>query len=77
MVLFGYGLLGLSRRYLEAVPTALKKSASLFEKRWAIGSIAAFALSLLCPIFDTPIRTAAERRDNLTRYVDRMTQKYG
>jgi glutathione S-transferase len=40
-------------------------------------TIFAFALSLLCPIFDTPLRTAAERRNNLKGYVERMTQRFG
>ena len=47
MILFGYGLLGLSRRYLEAATNAAKRTASLFEKRWAIGCLAAFGLSLV------------------------------
>src|SRR5260221_10454193 len=33
MILFGYGLMGLSRRYLDAASEAVKKPASLFEKR--------------------------------------------
>jgi len=33
----------------------------------------AFTANVLCPIFETPIRTAAERHDNLKRYVGRMT----
>jgi glutathione S-transferase len=36
----------------------------------------AFAAGALCPTFDTPLRTAAERRDNLRRYVGRMTARY-
>jgi glutathione S-transferase len=40
-------------------------------------TIFAFALGLLCPIFDTPLRTAAERRNNLKGYVERMTQRFG
>jgi len=36
----------------------------------------AFVASALCPQFDTPIRTAAERHDNLRRYVGRMTARY-
>src|SRR5207247_4286494 len=52
MILFGYGLLGLSRRYLEVAlrsagaPARTSGSAgvpagtpSVFEKRWAIGCI--------------------------------------
>jgi len=40
-------------------------------------TIFAFALSLLCPIFDTPLRTAAERRNNFKSYAERMTQRFG
>lgn len=36
----------------------------------------AFAAGALCPQFDTPLRTAAERHDNLRRYVGRMTARY-
>lgn len=36
----------------------------------------AFAASALCPTFETPLRTAAERHDNLRRYVGRMTARY-
>jgi glutathione S-transferase len=36
----------------------------------------AFAAGLLCPVFDTPIRTAAEGHDNLKRYVARMTARF-
>jgi glutathione S-transferase len=39
-------------------------------------SMFAFAAGALCPAFDTPLRTAAERRDNLRRYVGRMTARY-
>lgn len=36
----------------------------------------AFAAGILCPVFDTPLRTAAERHDNLKRHVGRMTARY-
>jgi glutathione S-transferase len=36
----------------------------------------AFVASALCQLFDTPLRTAAERHDNLKRYVGRMTARY-
>jgi glutathione S-transferase len=36
----------------------------------------AFVAGALCPLFDTPIRSAAERRDNLKRYVGRMTARF-
>jgi glutathione S-transferase len=39
-------------------------------------TIFAFAAGVLCPLFDTPLRNAAERHDNLKRYVGRMTAAY-
>jgi glutathione S-transferase len=36
----------------------------------------AFVAGALCPLFDTPIRTATERHDNLKRYVGRMTARF-
>lgn len=36
----------------------------------------AFIAGTLCPQFDTPLRAAAERHDNLRRYVGRMTARY-
>jgi glutathione S-transferase len=39
-------------------------------------TIFAFIAGVLCPHFDTPIRAAAERHDNLKRYVGRMTARY-
>ena len=36
----------------------------------------AFTANVLCPIFETPIRTAAERHDNLKRYVGRITARF-
>jgi glutathione S-transferase len=39
-------------------------------------TIFAFVAATLCPHFDTPLRTAAERHNNLRRYVGRMTARY-
>jgi glutathione S-transferase len=36
----------------------------------------AFAAGMLCPHFETPLRNAAERHENLKRYVGRMTARY-
>jgi len=36
----------------------------------------AFLAGVLCPLFETKLRTAAERRDNLRRYVGRMTIRF-
>jgi glutathione S-transferase len=39
-------------------------------------TIFSFAAGALCPTFETPIRTAAERHGNLKRYVGRMTCRF-
>jgi glutathione S-transferase len=39
-------------------------------------TIFAFVAGTLCPLFDTPLRVAAEAHDNLRRYVGRMTARY-
>src|SRR5438046_74539 len=39
-------------------------------------TIFAFVAGTLCQHFDTPLRTQAERYDNLSRYVGRMTARY-
>ncbi len=39
-------------------------------------TIFAFVAGALCPAFATPIRSAAERHDNLRRYVGRMTARF-
>jgi glutathione S-transferase len=36
----------------------------------------AFIAGVLCPLFETSLRTAAERHDNLRRYVGRMTMRF-
>jgi glutathione S-transferase len=39
-------------------------------------TVFAFVAGALCPQFVTPLRTAAERHDNLRRYVGRMAKRY-
>jgi glutathione S-transferase len=36
----------------------------------------AFVAGVLCPLFDTPLRNAAERHESLKRYVGRMTGRF-
>ena len=36
----------------------------------------AFVAGVLCPLFDTPLRSAAERHENLKQYVGRMTDRF-
>jgi glutathione S-transferase len=42
----------------------------------ADASLFAFVAGMLCPQFRSPVRDAAERYDNLRRYVGRMTARY-
>jgi glutathione S-transferase len=42
----------------------------------ADATLFAFASGTLCPLFDTPIRSAAEARPNLVAYVERMRGQY-
>ncbi|MBP0620413.1 glutathione S-transferase C-terminal domain-containing protein [Cupriavidus consociatus] len=72
----------------ELVALASKGVASiadiLGDKRYLMGdkpcgadaTLFAFAGSLLCPTFDTPIRTAAEGHANLVAYMDRMRAEF-
>jgi glutathione S-transferase len=46
------------------------------EPSGADATIFAFVAGVLCPIFDSPIRAAADRHDNLKRYVGRMTARF-
>jgi glutathione S-transferase len=39
-------------------------------------TIFSFVAGALCPLFETPVRAAAERHDNLKRYVGRMTARF-
>jgi glutathione S-transferase len=39
-------------------------------------TIFAISAAMLCPLFETPLRTAAERHEQLRRYVGRMTARY-
>lgn len=39
-------------------------------------TVFAFMTMALCPLFDTPLRDAAERHDNIRRYVARMSARY-
>ncbi|MGZ8299172.1 MAG: glutathione S-transferase family protein [Rhodoplanes sp.] len=56
--------LGSKPFFMGAAPTGV--DATLFS----------FLCGTLCPRFDTPLRTAAERHDNLRHYVGRMTARY-
>ena len=72
-------IVALAARSIDAIADYLSDKPFFMgaEPTGADATLFAFTLSLLCPIFATPIRTAAERRDNLRRYVDRMTRRFG
>ncbi len=46
------------------------------EPAGADATMFAFVAGALCPHFDTPLCTAAQRHENLRRYVGRMTARY-
>lgn len=39
-------------------------------------TVFAFTAGLLCPSFESPLLTAAQRHDNLKRYAERMTERF-
>jgi glutathione S-transferase len=58
------GYLGDKRYFMGSEPTGA--DATMF----------AFVAGALCPLFEAPVRSAAERHDNLRRYVGRITARY-
>jgi glutathione S-transferase len=46
------------------------------EPSGADATMLAFVAGMLCPVFDTPLRAAAERHANLRGYVGRMTARF-
>ncbi len=80
---------GLGRHTDEEVVAMANKGVTsiadiLGERRYLMGdrpcgadaTLFAFAGALLCPLFDTPIRTAAETHRNLVDYIARMRGQY-
>jgi glutathione S-transferase len=68
----------LGARGIEALATYLGQK-PFFMGSEPVGvdaTVFGFVASALCPDFDTPLRTAAERHDNLRRYVGRMAARY-
>jgi glutathione S-transferase len=84
--LHAHGMGRHSRSEIESIATQDidAMAAYLGQKSFFMGAeptgvdatIFAFAASALCPQFDTPLRAAAERHENLRRYVGRMTARY-
>jgi glutathione S-transferase len=68
----------LGTRSIDAIADYLGQK-PFFMGAEAVGvdaTIFAFVAGALCPAFETPIRSAAERHDNLKRYVGRMTARF-
>ncbi|MGH6811339.1 MAG: glutathione S-transferase family protein [Methylocella sp.] len=63
---------------VEALATLIGDKAFLMGDRpcGADAAVFAFVAGFLTPVFDTPIRTAAEGHGNLTGYRDRILRKY-
>jgi glutathione S-transferase len=68
----------LTTRSIDAMAQLLGQKPFFFgaEPCGADATMFAFTAGLLCPRFATPLRDAAERHDNLKRYVGRMTARY-
>jgi glutathione S-transferase len=68
----------LATRSLEAVATYLAHKPFFMgaEPTGVDATMFAFAAGLLCPQFTSELRSAAERQENLKRYVGRMTARY-
>jgi glutathione S-transferase len=63
---------------IDALATLIGDKAFLLGKKpcGADATVFAFVPGFLTPVFDTPIRTAAERHSNLAAYCDRITRLY-
>jgi glutathione S-transferase len=68
----------LARKTLAAISTILGDKPYLLGDKpcGADASVFAFVASILCPVFETPIRTAAEGIPNLVSYVQRLRKEF-
>jgi glutathione S-transferase len=71
-------ILALGTRSIDALADFLGDKRFFFgpEPTGVDATVFAFVAGTLCPHFATRIRTAAERHDNLRRYVGRMTARF-
>jgi glutathione S-transferase len=84
--LHGQGMGRHSREEITALATkAIDATAALLGKKpYMLGqeptgldaTAFPFIAGVLCPVFDTPLRAAANRHDNLKRYVDRTMVRF-
>ncbi|BAQ15943.1 glutathione S-transferase family protein [Methyloceanibacter caenitepidi] len=68
----------LGTRSLDAAAAFLgEKTYMMGEEPGGLDATAfAFLTHALCPVFETPLRTGAERHDNVKAYVGRMAERY-
>jgi glutathione S-transferase len=68
----------LAKRAIDALAAVLGDKPYLMgtHKCGADATAFAFVLGVLCPLFDTPIRTHAEQHKNLVAYCERMRQEF-
>ena len=71
-------ILALATRSIDAIADFLGDKPFFMgsEPTGVDATMFAFACAALCPHFESRTRTAAERRENLRRYVGRMTARY-
>jgi glutathione S-transferase len=71
-------IVALATRSIDAISDHLNSKPFFMgaEPTGVDATMFAFVAGVLCPAFDTPLRTAAERHDNLKRYVGRMTARF-
>jgi len=71
-------IVALGTRSIEAIADYLGQKPFFMgaEPTGVDATMFAFAAGALCPLFDSPLRSAAERHDNLKRYVGRMSARY-
>jgi glutathione S-transferase len=68
----------LAHRAIDALASVLGDRPYLMgaKKCGADATAFAFAVGILCPVFDTPIRAHAERHGNLVAYCERMRKEF-
>ncbi len=68
----------LGARSIDAIADFLGSKPFFFgrEPTGVDATLFAFAAGALCPVFTAPLRSAAERHENLRAYVGRMTARY-
>jgi glutathione S-transferase len=71
-------IIALGTRSIDAIADYLGAKAFFMsnEPTAVDATMFAFVAGALCPHFETPLRTAAERHDNLRRYVGRITARF-